>query len=210
MQLRALRRWAPPHVAAAGVVLIGRPSFRATIRCSDEPEDERRFTSVAAMGDQADSTDQCVFCEIVAGTIPCAKVAEDATTLAFMDIDPGSDGHLLVIPKRHSADLVDISTDDLTATTLAAQRIARVVLSELGADGVNLLNCCGAEAWQTVFHFHLHVIPRYRDKDKDRLELPFEPGRPADADAIAERARVLAASLGHRRPEQPIETAQNG
>lgn len=112
-----------------------------------------------------------------------------------MDIDPGSDGHLLVIPKRHSADLVEISADDLAATTLAAQRIAKAVLSELGADGVNLFNCCGAGGLADRLHFHLHVIPRYRDKDKDRLELPFEPGRPADADAIAERASVLAASL---------------
>ncbi len=147
------------------------------------------------MDSQVGSTDQCVFCGIVAGTIPCAKVTEDATTFAFMDIDPGSDGHLLVIPKRHSAGLIDISADDLAATTLAAQRIAKVALPALGADGVNRLNCSGAEAWQTVFHFHLHVIPRYRDKEKDRLELPFEPGKPADADAIAERARVLAASL---------------
>jgi histidine triad (HIT) family protein len=155
----------------------------------------RRLASVAVVRDHGDSTDSCVFCGIVAGTIPCAKVAEDATTFAFMDIDPGSDGHLLVVPKRHSADLVAISADDLAATTLAAQRIAIVALTELGADGVNLLNCCGAEAWQTVFHFHLHVIPRYREKDKDRLKLPFEPGIPSDADAIAERARVLAASL---------------
>ena len=155
----------------------------------------RRLASVAVVRDQIDSTDQCVFCGIVAGTIPCAKVAEDATTFAFMDIDPGSDGHLLVIPKRHSADLVEISADDLAATTLAAQRIAIVALSELGADGVNLLNCSGAAAWQTIFHFHLHVIPRYRDKAKDRLELPYEPGMPSDADAIAQRARVLASSL---------------
>ncbi|WP_182523809.1 HIT family protein [Nocardioides dongkuii] len=147
------------------------------------------------MSDQVDSAEQCVFCGIVAGTIPCAKVAEDATTFAFMDIDPGSDGHLLVIPKRHSADLVQIPAEDLTATTLAAQRIAIVALSELGADGVNLLHCSGVAAWQTVFHFHLHVIPRYRDKGKDRLELPFEPGRLADTEAIAERARKLAAAL---------------
>lgn len=147
------------------------------------------------MRDRVDSIAQCVFCGIVAGAIPCAKVAEDATTFAFMDIDPGSVGHLVVIPKRHSADLVEISADDLAATTLTAQRIAKVVLCELGADGVNLLNCCGAAAWQTVFHFHLHVIPRYRDKGKDRLELPFEPGMPADTEAIAEHARLLAARL---------------
>lgn len=146
------------------------------------------------MSDEADRSD-CVFCCIVAGAVPCAKVAEDATTLAFMDIDPGADGHLLVIPKRHSADLIDIPADDLAATVLAAQRIARAVLSELDADGVNLLQCSGAEAWQTVFHFHLHVIPRYRDRAKDRLELPFEPGLAVDAGAIAERARVLAAAL---------------
>ena len=153
------------------------------------------MASIAAVRDDADSTDGCVFCGIVAGTIPCAKVAEDSATFAFMDIDPGSDGHLLVVPKRHSADLVEISNDDLAATTLAAQRIAKVVLSELGADGINLLNCSGPAAWQTVFHFHLHVIPRYRDKGKDRLELPYEPGRPADAQAIAERAKILAAAL---------------
>jgi histidine triad (HIT) family protein len=147
------------------------------------------------VSDLFESTDHCVFCRIVAGTIPSAKVAEDARTFAFMDIDPGSDGHLLVVPKRHSADLVEISAEDLAATTLAAQRIAKLALAQLGADGINLLNCSGAAAWQTVFHFHLHVIPRYRDKDKDRLQLPFEPGMPSDADAIAGRARLLAASL---------------
>lgn len=137
----------------------------------------------------------CVFCAIVAGTAACAKVAEDATTFAFMDIDPGSDGHLLVVPKRHSTDLFDIPTDDLVATTLSAQRIARVTLSALGAEGVNLFNCSGGAAWQTVFHFHMHVIPRYPDTGKDRMELPFQPGAPVDAEAIAERAMLLAASL---------------
>jgi len=139
--------------------------------------------------------DTCVFCEIVAGRMSCAKVAEDATTLAFMDIDPGSDGHLLVIPKQHSADLLAISAEDLTATTLAAQRIAKAMYTQLGAEGVNLLNCCGTAGWQTVFHFHLHVIPRYRDRSKDRMELPFEPGMPSDANARAQYARLLSAIL---------------
>ena len=154
---------------------------------------------MTAVIDEADATAGCVFCGIVAGTVPCAKVAEDADTFAFMDIDPGSDGHLLVIPKRHSADLLEIPADDLVATTLAAQRIARAVVTQLGADGVNLLNCSGAEAWQTVFHFHLHLIPRYRDKTRDRLQLPFAPGMPADADAIAAHAKVLAAALDQIR-----------
>jgi histidine triad (HIT) family protein len=142
------------------------------------------------MSDAVDSTSDCVFCAIVAGTAACAKVTEDASTFAFMDIDPGSDGHLLVVPKRHSTDLFDIPTDDLVATTLSAQRIARATLSALGAEGVNLFNCSGVEAWQTIFHFHLHVIPWYRDSGRDRMELPFQPGMAADAEAIAERARV--------------------
>lgn len=74
----------------------------------------------------ADGPD-CIFCQIAVGALPCAKVAEDDTTLAFMDIDPGSDGHLLVIPKSHSADLLDIPAEDLTATVLTAQRIAQAL-----------------------------------------------------------------------------------
>lgn len=148
------------------------------------------------MSEQTAPQDECVFCGIVAGAVPCAKVAEDETTFAFMDIDPGSDGHTLVVPKRHSVNLFDIPAEDLTATTLAAQRIARAMRSSaLGADGVNLFSCGGAAAWQTVFHYHLHVIPRYHDNPSDRMQLPFEPGRPADLDAIAEHARLLAAEL---------------
>jgi histidine triad (HIT) family protein len=67
--------------------------------------------------------------------------------------------------------------------------------SPVGAQGVNLFNCSGVAAWQSVFHFHMHVIPRYRDSGKDRMELPFQPGPPADTEAIAERAKILAASL---------------
>ncbi|WP_235735280.1 HIT family protein [Nocardioides alcanivorans] len=140
-------------------------------------------------------TDQCLFCGIVAGTVPSVKVAEDETTYAFMDINPGSDGHLLVVPKRHSKDLMEIPADDLAAVTLAAQRIAKAAVPALGADGVNLLNCCGADAWQTVFHFHLHVIPRYVDKSRDRLGLPWVP-TPGDAEAIAATGAKVVAALG--------------
>jgi histidine triad (HIT) family protein len=143
----------------------------------------------------AGMNDQCLFCGIVAGSVPSVKVAEDATTYAFMDINPASDGHLLVIPKRHSKDLSEIPPDDLTAVTLAAQRIANTALKELGADGVNLLNCCGADAWQTVFHFHWHVVPRYVDKTKDRVALPWQPGVPGDKETITASAGRLSAAL---------------
>ncbi|BBY64023.1 HIT domain-containing protein [Mycolicibacterium helvum] len=136
-----------------------------------------------------------MFCGIVAGAVPCVKVAEDHTTCAFMDIHPGSYGHLLVIPKRHSRDLLDIPADDLAAVSCAAQRLARAVVSELDADGVNLLNCCGADAWQTVFHFHLHVIPRYVDKTKDHLVLPWQPGIRGDMNLIAALGDRLSAAI---------------
>lgn len=138
--------------------------------------------------------DDCIFCQIIAGAAPATRVYEDENTFAFMDIFPGNDGHLLVIPKRHSRDLLEIPADDLTATTLSAQRIARAVVDVWGADGVNLLNCCGADAWQTVFHFHLHVIPRYAD-ERDRLRLPWRPGVPGDRDLIAELGGQLAQAL---------------
>lgn len=139
-------------------------------------------------------SDQCLFCRIVTGDIPSVRVAEDDDTYAFMDINPAADGHLLVVPKRHSTDLLDISPDDLAAVTAAAQRIAKVAMAEFGADGVNLLNCCGAEAWQTVFHFHLHVVPRYADQDKDRLLLPWTP-TPGDPGAITALGERLSAAL---------------
>lgn len=139
--------------------------------------------------------DDCVFCEIVARRAPADIVCEDDDTVAFMDIDPGADGHPLVIPRAHITDLLSITASDLAATAVTAQRIARAMRRGMGADGVNLLNCCGATAWQTVFHFHLHVIPRYADRSKDRMELPFEPGRASDAALRGQDAHRLRALL---------------
>jgi histidine triad (HIT) family protein len=129
----------------------------------------------------ADDTDpDCIFCKIVAGEIPSTIVAEDDRTIAFMDISPATRGHALVIPRRHARDLLEIDAEDLDACAQAAQRLARAAKERLGADGVNVLNSCGAAAWQTVFHFHLHVIPRY---DDDPLRLPWIPEQ-GDQDEI--------------------------
>lgn len=130
----------------------------------------------------------CLFCKIVAGEVPSTKIAEDELTVAFMDINPASFGHALVIPRAHAIDLHDISPRDLAACSAMAQRIAGRAVAALKADGVNLLNCAGADAWQTVFHFHLHVIPRYRDDPaRDALRLPWKP-TPGDRDTIAAAA----------------------
>jgi histidine triad (HIT) family protein len=124
--------------------------------------------------------DDCIFCKILAGELPATVVAEDERTLAFMDINPATRGHVLVIPREHSRNLIDVGEEDLQACALAAQRVARLQREKLGADGVNLLNSSESVAWQTVFHFHVHVIPRYHD---DPLKLPWVPG-PGDMDEI--------------------------
>ncbi len=131
--------------------------------------------------------DDCIFCKIVAGEIPATIVEQDEQTLTFMDIAPATRGHALVIPKRHATDVYEIEPEQLVAVTAAAQRQALRVRDRLGADGVNLLNSCGASAWQTVFHFHIHVIPRYVG---DPLVLPWTP-EPGDMAAIAAVADEL-------------------
>jgi histidine triad (HIT) family protein len=135
----------------------------------------------------------CIFCKIVAGELPATVVSEDALTLAIMDIFPATPGHLLVIPKRHSAHLLETEPDDLVAVALMAQRMARLVTTALSADGVNLINACGSAAWQTVPHLHFHVIPRYTDS-RDTMQLPWTP-TPGDPDEIAADAARLTATL---------------
>ena len=135
----------------------------------------------------SDRDPDCLFCKIVAGEIPSTRVDEDERTVAFMDINPATRGHALVIPRRHAANLLEIEAGDLEATIAAAQRLARAASERLGADGVNLINSCGAAAWQTVFHFHIHVIPRYAD---DPLKLPWTPA-PGDPEEIAAAAQQL-------------------
>jgi histidine triad (HIT) family protein len=129
----------------------------------------------------------CLFCGIVAGDVPGQIVDSDEQTVAFMDINPATRGHSLVVPRKHSDDLMDISEEDLAATMIAAQRLSKRIDEVLDPDGFNILNACGPAAWQTVFHFHIHVIPRY---ENDPLKLPWVP-RGGDADEIAATAEKI-------------------
>jgi histidine triad (HIT) family protein len=131
----------------------------------------------------------CIFCKVLAGELPATIIDEDERTIAFMDIAPATRGHALVIPRAHAVDLLSVGEEDLAAVAIAAARLAGRMQERLGAAGVNLLNSCGAAAWQTVFHFHVHVIPRYAD---DPLRLPWVPsaGDPAE---IAAAGQELAA-----------------
>jgi histidine triad (HIT) family protein len=116
--------------------------------------------------------EDCLFCKIVAGEIPSEIVQEDEHSIAFMDINPWTRGHALVIPRNHLRNLYDIGDEDLGRTASAAKRLAQRMREALDCDGVNLLNSCEPAAWQSVFHFHIHVIPRY---DDDPLRLPTRP-----------------------------------
>jgi histidine triad (HIT) family protein len=131
----------------------------------------------------------CIFCKIVMGELPATIVDQDERTISFMDIAPATRGHALVIPRAHSVDLLSVEPEDLQAVASASRRLASRVTERLGADGVNLINSCGAAAWQTVFHFHVHVIPRY---DGDPLRLPWVPA-PGDQQEIAAAAGELGA-----------------
>jgi histidine triad (HIT) family protein len=135
----------------------------------------------------ADRDPDCIFCKIVAGEVPGTIVDEDERTVAFMDVSPATRGHALVVPRRHAADLGEVSDEDLAACAATARRLAARARQKLGADGVNLMNSWGPAAWQTVFHFHVHVIPRY---DDDPLRLPWTPG-PGDEDEIAAAGATL-------------------
>jgi len=130
----------------------------------------------------------CIFCKIVAGELPAAVVGSDERVLAFLDINPATRGHTLVIPRAHVENIHEIGSEDLAAAIALAQTIAVRARERLGADGVNLLHSSGSAAWQTVFHFHIHVIPRYLG---DPLRLPWVPA-PGDASEIAAAAAALA------------------
>ena len=131
----------------------------------------------------------CVFCKIVAGEIPSFKLFEDDATVAFMDINPANEGHALVIPKEHSVDLYSISDEALASTVTTAKKVAAALSRTLNPDGLNLVQCNGPAAAQSVMHFHVHVLPRVKD---DRLAMNWGL-KLGDIDAIgrlAERIRV--------------------
>lgn len=142
----------------------------------------------------------CIFCKIVAGTIPCTRVYEDEDVLAFMDIGPIVPGHTLVIPKSHHERLTDLPVTLLGQVMAAAQRVAAAQLAGLGADGVNLHQSNGACAGQVVPHMHVHVIPRF-NRDGHRWNWASKAyASPAEMNAQAEAIR---AALEGRPPRPP-------
>ena len=103
----------------------------------------------------------CLFCKIVRGEIPCEKVYEDESVIAFLDIGPVSKGHTLIVPKQHADNMAAGSEQDAEAMMRAAYRLAPKIMSALGATGYNLGMNHGEVAGQDVMHSHLHLMPRY-------------------------------------------------
>lgn len=138
------------------------------------------------------SEPDCIFCRIVAGGSRSTTIARTERAIAFMDINPVTPGHVLVIPRSHATDLLDVSIDDLAACSHLAQQMGQRAKDRLGAEGVNLLNCSGEAAWQTVFHFHLHVIPRYKDDpSRDRIGPPWQTVA-SNPDEIEQISKLLS------------------
>ena len=134
------------------------------------------------------SADDCIFCKIISGEIPCFRLCEDEHTLAFMDINPAHEGHALVIPKVHARDLLAIEPESLAAVTITARRVARAVDATLKPEGINLMQCNGEAAGQSVFHFHMHVLPR-KLGDELKMNWGLKPGNMDAIGALAERIK---------------------
>lgn len=113
----------------------------------------------------------CVFCKIIDGKIPAYKIYEDNDVLAFLDVNPVTYGHTLVVPKDHYESFLSTPKDIMNKVMNVAQRIGQVQMEQLGAKGVNILINCYEAAGQVVKHFHVHVIPRYESTDGFKLEM---------------------------------------
>ena len=130
----------------------------------------------------------CIFCRIVRGEVPCAKVLETDTVLAFLDVNPVNPYHTLVIPKRHVRDLFDATPEDVADVTAAVKTIADRYRDRLGIDQCQIVSSSGADAQQDVFHLHFHVIPRHADDGAD-LAFRTRPELREEFDALLEGPR---------------------
>ena len=131
----------------------------------------------------------CLFCRIVAGEIPAAKVREDDEVVAFLDIHPVNFGHVLIVPKPHHARLADLPDDLAAAAARWVPRLSRAILAATGAPGLHLIVNNGSAAGQTVDHVHWHLIPRF---EGDAVRWPWPHLSYAEAALGAMRDRIAA------------------
>ena len=137
--------------------------------------------------------EDCIFCKIVKGDIPCFKVYEDDRVLAFEDVNPISEGHTLIIPKAHAENIWEISSEDLTAIHLASKKVADAIKEVLTPAGVAVLQLNGRGVNQVVMHYHLHLIPRVGGGPE--LKMTAWELIPGNMDAIKQTGDRIAAAI---------------
>ncbi len=129
-------------------------------------------------------SEDCIFCKIVRRQAPSSVVYEDERIMAFMDIRPVSEGHTLIIPKKHFVDVFDTPNDELAAMCVLSKRIALAVKKATGADGITIVQQNGEAAGQDIFHIHVHIIPRFEGKKVPRFsDLEFANRENLDSNA---------------------------
>ncbi len=133
--------------------------------------------------------DQNIFAKILRGEIPSFKVYEDDDTLCFMDINPRTDGHCLVIPKTPCRNILDATPAQLAACMKTVNIVANAAKKAFDADGITLSQFSEAAGGQEVFHLHFHIHPRHTG-------VPMRPLAPGDMDAIKRHAEMIVAALG--------------
>lgn len=130
--------------------------------------------------------EDCVFCKIIAGEIPSTAVYEDEDFLAILDVNPAARGHVIILPKKHAANIFEMDEEDAAKVFPVAKKIASALKKTYDCDGVNILQNNGEAAGQTVFHLHVHVIPRFYE---DEVNIMWEPGETPDLKAVADEIK---------------------
>ena len=131
----------------------------------------------------------CIFCKIIEGEIPSSTIYEDDFFKVIMDISPAAKGHAIILPKKHSANLLELDDETATKALLVARKVARAIQAEFNCEGINLLQNNGEAAGQTVFHYHMHIIPRFTG---DQVKTTWEHGKYEEGEAAAIAAAIAA------------------
>ncbi len=135
-------------------------------------------------------SDDCVFCKIVAGALPCCPVYEDKDVIAFLDIAPIAPGHVLVMPKAHHDPITNTPDELLARCIQTAKQIVKAQKIALRTDGANVTQANGACAGQAVSHLHIHVIPRFSGGSFN-----WKPGEYASHEAMAAMAKKIREAI---------------
>ncbi|WP_147803034.1 HIT family protein [Alkalicoccus halolimnae] len=140
------------------------------------------------------SDTNCIFCKIIDGDIPSAKVYEDEHVYAFLDISQVTEGHTLIIPKRHEKDIFELTEETASNLYKAVPSVAKALNKTFSPEGLNILNNNKEIAGQSVFHYHLHLLPRY-GKDDGFQASWADNSRDYDADKLSSMAENISSNL---------------